>query len=91
MKTETPDASLPRIWCDFNACGRSGAAEDDCYYAFDKVAILTLSRLKALDFLLTDGEVIGCEARLERFQDSWRIRPIQNTCFKGRFDEPQAI
>jgi len=94
MKSTPPDASLPRVWCDFNACGWSGAPDDNCYYAFDKEAVLALHPTEGMRLFAYDddgdGEVTGCEARLERFQDSWRIRPDESTWFTGQLDETSA-
>ena len=94
MKSEPPDASLPRIWCDFNACGWSGTPDDNCYYAFDKQAVEALRPTEGMRLFVYDddggGEVIGCEARLEGFQGSWRIRPNESTWFRGRLDEKHA-
>jgi hypothetical protein len=89
-----PNASLPRISCDFNACGWSGAPDDDCYYAFDKQAVTALCPVDGMRVFIYDdngdGSIIGCEARLERFLDGWRIRPDKSSWFEGRLDETQA-
>ena len=94
MKSAPPDASLPRVWCDFNACGWSGAPDDNCYYTFDKVALAALRPTEGMRLFVYmdegDGTVVGFEARLERFQDSWRIRPDERTIFRDQLDEPNA-
>jgi len=94
MKSERSDDSLPRVWCDFNACGWSGAPDDDCYYAFDKEAVEALHPTEGMRLFIydddLDGEIFGWEGQLERFQDSWRIRPDKSTFFRGRFDDIHA-
>jgi hypothetical protein len=88
MAPSVPDMSLPRLRCDFNACGWSGDAADDCYYAFDKQALATLDPSEGTRVFIYDddgdGTVIGCEGLLERYQRDWRIRPVKGTWFEGR-------
>ena len=88
MAPSVPDMSLPRLRCDFNACGWSGDAADDCYYAFDKQALATLDPSEGTRVFIYDddgdGTVIGCEGLLERYQGDWRIRPVKGTWFEGR-------
>jgi hypothetical protein len=92
MKSEPPDAALPRLWCDFNACGWSGEPDDRCYYAFDQQALTALGPREGLRLFAFmdddgDGEIVGCQAVLERFGMSWRIRPDAGTWFSGRLSE----
>ena len=91
MKSTPPDASLPKVWCDFNACGWSGEPDDNCYYAFDKEALAALRPTEGMQLVIYDdngdGTVIGCEARLESFNMSWRFRPDEDTWFTGQLDE----
>ncbi len=91
MASSIPDLSLPRLWCDFNACGWSGDAGDDCYYAFDKQALATLDPTEGMRVFIYDddgdGNVMGCEGLIERHRDSWRIRPDKGTWFQGRLPE----
>ena len=79
MNSSLSDVSIPKIWCDFNACGWSGAPGDNCYYAFDQEALATLHLTEGMRLFIYDddgvGGVVGCEARLESFNASWRIRP----------------
>jgi hypothetical protein len=79
MSSSFPEIPLPRLWCDFNALGWSGAPDDTCYYAFDQKALAALSPTEGQKLLAYDDdgacEVIGCEARLESHGESWRIRP----------------
>jgi hypothetical protein len=87
MHSQTPNAALPRVQCDFNACGWSGEQDDDCYYVFDKEALAELGPFDGMRLLAIDdegdGEVIGCEGRLELCHDSWRIRPVEGSWFRG--------
>jgi hypothetical protein len=85
--TEPLPTSLPKIWCDFNACGWSGEPGDGCYYVFDERALLELGPIESMRLFVFDddgdGDVIGCEGRLERWNDRWRVRPDEDTWFKG--------
>ena len=91
MNSNRPDPSLPRLWCDFNAQGWTGVADDSCYYAFDIKGLANLSPHEGMRLFAFDeegnGEVIGCEGVLEKFGESWRIRPDENTWFKGQLLE----
>ena len=91
MRSTLPDASLPRVSCDFNALGWSGEADDHCYYAFDQKALATLepsAGLRLIAFMDEGGgEVLGCEAVLERFGTSWRVRPDESSWFRGQLRE----
>jgi hypothetical protein len=73
--------SLPRIWCDFNACGWSGEEGDDCFYAFDRKALNAINPSVGMRVFIYDedgdnGEIIGCVGQLEQFNSGWRIRPV---------------
>ncbi len=87
MSSRPPDASLPRLWCDFNSQGWSGAPDDNCYYAFDEHALGRLGAREGLRIFAFmddgDGEILGCEAVLESFGTNWRVRPDQSTWFRG--------
>ena len=87
-KSEPPDTSLPWVECDFNACGWTGAAGDDCYYVFDEQALLRLGPVEGARLIIFadegGGEVFGCEGRLERFGEGWRVRPDPATWFRGQ-------
>jgi hypothetical protein len=66
------NTDLARVWCDFNACGWSGEPGDDCFYAFDRAGLESLSphpglRVFAYDHSGDGEEVFSCEATLERF------------------------
>jgi hypothetical protein len=86
-----PEASLPRVWCDFNACGWSGEPGDNCYYALDVGALAALGPAAGARVFVWDdeggGEVIGCEGRLEPFRGGWRVRPVAGTWFRGRWGD----
>jgi hypothetical protein len=88
MRSEPLNASLPRIWCDFNACGWSGEPNDNCYYEFDKDALARLSPSGGMRVIAFadegEGNVLGCEGTLELWRRSWRIRPVPDTWFNGR-------
>jgi hypothetical protein len=85
-----PDQLLPRVWCDFNACGWSGEVGDDCYYAFDREAIVTNSVIVGDKLFIWDddgdGNVIGCEALAESFDGQLRFRRVANTWYRGPLD-----
>jgi hypothetical protein len=91
MNSNLPDASLPRLWCDFNAEGWTGAPDDTCYYAFDQQALARLGPREGLRlFAFVDeenGEIVGCQAVLETFGTSWRVRPVEGTWFSGSLSE----
>ena len=65
---------------DLNACGWSGEADDDCYYALAPDALAALPAQAGLEVFVYDtsdeAEILGFVARLERFRDGWRARPI---------------
>lgn len=91
MSPLVPDSSLPRLWCDFNACGWSGVSGDNCFYVFDKNAFQALPPAEGMRVVLYDddgdGNVIGCVGRLEPYDGSWRIRPEADSWFRGRTGE----
>ena len=90
MQNMPPDPSLPRIWCDFNACGWSGEPDDNCFYALDEAAILALWPAGgARVFVCDDGDdqVLGCVGHLEPYRDGWRVRPCEDTWFRGQLGE----
>jgi hypothetical protein len=94
MKSTPPDASLPRVLCDFNALGWSGEQDDHCYYAFDQQALAAVAPREGLRLFVFmeegDDEVLGCEAVLERFGTSWRVRPDESTWFRGHLNDTHA-
>jgi hypothetical protein len=83
--------SIPKLRCDFNACGWSGEAGDNCYYAMHREQLVALppeigTRVCIWDW--SDSEVVcGCEALLELFENNWRARPVDGTWFEGKPDE----
>ena len=89
MKPSPPNTSLPKVGCDFNAIGWSGAPDDHCYYVFDQQALpAPREGMRLFAFMDEgDGEVLGCEAVLERFGTRWRIRPDESTWFRGRLNQ----
>ncbi len=84
------DSALPRIWCDFNACGWSGNASDNCYYVLDQKAIAALGLTECSHVFIYDddgdGHVIGCAGKLESFDGQWRVRPVADSWFRGPLD-----
>jgi len=92
MKSSPPKTSLPRVQCDFNALGWSGETGDNCYYVFEGRKFAALAPREGLRlFVFMDeggGEVLGCEAVLEKFGTSWRARPDESTWFRGRLNDP---
>jgi hypothetical protein len=88
MKSEPPDPSLPRVETDFNACGWSGAPDDNCYYVFDRDALAPgrlQDGLRVFAYMDDgDGMVVGCQAVLERYGTRWRLRPDESTWWRGR-------
>lgn len=88
MSDAAPDSVLPRVWCDFNACGWTGEPGDDCYYVLDMNTIEAHGLASGTRVFIWDddgdGVIIGCEGQLEVFRDSWRVRPAAGTWFQGR-------
>ena len=88
MSDGAPDFALPRVWCDFNACGWTGEPGDDCYYVLDVEAIAARGLTSGTRVFIWDddgnGEIIGCVGKLEVFRDGWRVRPAVGTWFQGR-------
>jgi hypothetical protein len=91
MKSELPPNSVPRLWCDLNACGWSGAPDDNCYYALHRVQLAALSPAAGMKVFIWDWSdsesVVGFEASLERFGDAWRARPTNGTPIEAKADE----
>ena len=81
-ESTVPEPIPPAIWCDFNACGWSGEEDDDCYYVLDGAALKSLPACTGLTVFLFEEEdisgteILGRVARLERYGDSWRARPV---------------
>ncbi|MDB5388350.1 MAG: hypothetical protein JWM11_3996 [Planctomycetaceae bacterium] len=90
MNFNPPARNLPRIWCDFNACGWSGQPDDNCYYVVDLTAVSAHSLADGARLVLWDdegeGQVICCEGQLELFNEKWRVRPVADTWFRGNLD-----
>ncbi len=95
MKSTPPDASLPRLRADFNACGLSGAPGDDCYYGLfvEELAPVTPREGLRVFAYMDDGDdmVIGCEGVLEKSivhwqkdKEFWRFQPDQTSWWRGR-------
>jgi hypothetical protein len=89
MNAEPPDASLPWVWCDFNACGWSGQAGDTCYYVLDRRTLDGLHPAEGMRVFVFDyegaGEMVGCAGRLEWHNGDWRVRPDEWTnWYRGR-------
>lgn len=92
MKRSTPpDPVLPRVWCDFNACGWSGEPGDNCYYVIDDDAIAANGLTEGARLFVWDdegdGNVIGCEGRLESFQGRWRVRTDAGDWYRGPLND----
>jgi hypothetical protein len=94
MTAALPSRSLPKLWCDFNACGWSGEAGDNCYYSLHREQIAKLQPTTGMRVFVWDWSdeklVIGCEALLEPYNDSWRVRPVDGTWFEGLPDDTFA-
>ena len=81
-REELPSPLPPRVWCDFNACGWSGAEDDDCYYQLDAADIDAIQRNEGTTVLLYDWEddeeteVLVRVGRLEFWQHRLRARPV---------------
>ncbi|HUA67914.1 MAG TPA: hypothetical protein VMA13_05140, partial [Candidatus Saccharimonadales bacterium] len=71
MKSELPSRSLPRLWCDLNACGLSGEPDDNCYYALHKEQLPALQPKEGMRVFIWDWSdselIIGRKASLELF------------------------
>jgi hypothetical protein len=91
MKSELPSRSLPKLWCDLNACGLSGEPGDNCYYALHREQLAALSPVEGMRVFIWDWSdpelFVGCEALLERLDDQWRARPVDETWYEARPDE----
>ncbi|MEO8269316.1 MAG: hypothetical protein ABI557_06325 [Aureliella sp.] len=80
-KDQLPIPLPPHIWCDFNACGWTGAHDDDCYYVLDFACLDNFSPSEGMSILLFDWDdeaksyIIARLARLEKFESQWRARP----------------
>jgi hypothetical protein len=81
---------VPKIWCDFNACGLSGEEDDFCFYSFDRYVFYELPPVTGLRLFIwdysDDEEIIAFEAVLEPFPDhvtGWRARPDENKFYRG--------
>lgn len=94
MEGTPPPKELPIIWCDFNACGLSGAEDDDCYYSLHREKLSELVPVEKMEVFIYDDdldeegnpEVFGFVAKLERisgFNSEWRARPNKNTWYRG--------
>jgi len=89
--SELPSRSLPKLWCDLNACGLSGEPDDNCYYALHREQLAELQPVAGMRVFIwdwSDSELfVGREALLERFDDRWRARPVDETWYEARPDE----
>jgi hypothetical protein len=69
------DTSLPRIGCDFNACGLSDEPNDACYYSFDRKEIDVLKSMFGRRVLLysydSKTDIAACEAVVEPYIEGW--------------------
>ena len=80
MENTPASTDLPKVHCDFQACGWSGEPGDDCFYSFDEASLEALSprpglRVFAYDYSGDGEEMFGCEATVEHFGEGWRLRP----------------
>jgi hypothetical protein len=91
MNSTLSSRSLPKLWCDLNACGLSGEAGDNCYYGLHREQLAALQPREGMKVFVwdwsDDKSVIGCEAFLEKYSNLWRARPIDETWFQGFPDE----
>jgi hypothetical protein len=94
MTSTLPSRSVPRLYCDLNACGLSGEAGDNCYYALHRDQLAALRPRAGMRVCVWDWSderlVVGCEALLEPYDDRWRARPIDDTWFEGLPDDTFA-
>jgi len=91
----TPDLSIPQLWCDFNAWGLSGEANDNCYYSLHREELGRIGSPSGArvfiydDDIADDGqpEVFGCVAVLEpvsfRGKAHIRARPVAGPWYRG--------
>src|SRR5688572_3375453 len=91
MKSEPSDHSLPKVQCDFNACGFSGTPTDNCFYVLCLEELGPLQPREGMRIIVWDWSdfelVLGCEAVLERYEDSWRARPKEDTWYEQKPDQ----
>jgi len=90
-KSELPSRSVPKLWCDLNARGLSGEPGDDCFYALHREQLAALQPTVGMRIFIwdwSDSELfVGLEALLERFDDGWRARPVDETWYEARPDD----
>lgn len=88
---ELLDPSCPLVYCDLHACGWSGEADDNCYYATD-IENLGLQSfagaVRIFDYDINEdgvAEIIGHLGYVERWQGPskpyYRVRPIAGSWF----------
>jgi len=91
-----PDLSIQPLWCDFNACGWSGEANDNCYYALHREQLARILSPEGVSVFIYDDdisddgshEVFGCVAVLEavtyRGAAHIRARPSNGPWYRGK-------
>jgi hypothetical protein len=72
-KLELSSRSIPKLYCDLNACGWSGEPDDNCYYALHREQLAALKLVASMRVFIWDWSdselIVGREASLERFDD----------------------
>jgi hypothetical protein len=95
-----PDPALPRVWCDFNACGWSDEDGDDCFYSLHREQLAALPPEAGRQILIWDHSdevsVIAVVAILEPFRlhpvaSGWRARPLRETWYEGPKDDQMLM
>lgn len=89
MERQLPRSNMLSVWCDFNAAGWSGAADDTCYYVLDTHVLERHGAYEGMRVFVFDYDneahtiLVGCEATLEWHKDGWRARPDPATWYVG--------
>jgi len=82
-------SDFPPLWCDFNACGLSGKAGDNCFYVLDKVRVREFKAGDRVFLYMDDGDadgvpsVVGIEGELIVYDDRLIARPLGKKYYYG--------
>jgi hypothetical protein len=84
---------MPKISCDFNACGLSGEPDDKAFYRLNQEQLTEIGPVEGMRvYAYMDDdpdEVTFCEATLSKSRLGWRAIPIEGTwkwLSHGEFD-----